>query len=93
MYNLLIILQYLFSRHAIAINATVRRCDGATDEGVKEKRWGVGEFGKRLYICKSKEIYSMLTEKTTDHIIYSLMQQASLKPSAEKSRIGEVQEA
>ena len=35
----------------------------------------------------------MLTEKTTDHIIYSLMQQASLKPSAEKSRIGEVQEA
>ena len=35
----------------------------------------------------------MLTEKTTDHIIYSLMQQASLKPSAEKTRIGEVQEA
>lgn len=35
----------------------------------------------------------MLTEKTTDQIIFSLMQQASLKPSAEKSRIGEVQEA
>ena len=29
-------LHFSFSRHAIAINATVRRCDGATDEGGKK---------------------------------------------------------
>jgi hypothetical protein len=49
---ILFIYVYSFPRHAIAVNVALWRCDVVANGRGKEKGRRVGEFGKRLYICR-----------------------------------------